>query len=295
MKDGFKGSRSLVIPESIVREMENDPFESRLHITDIGYYPMAYLHNRKRPNGTSCYVLIYCMEGEGAVKIGGDKYNLQRDQLIILPANIAHEYATSKTNPWTIYWIHFNGTFAEFYSKDFYTPTSIAPSEKSRIYDRLVIFEDIFTALGYGLNRDNIDYAISALYYFLGSIKFLNVYREVSCKQDSKKNIIDKALLYIRENIEKTIALKDIAQYVGYSGSYFLTFFKRQMNDTPVNYIIQMKMQEACKMLDLTDMKVNQIGYKIGFKDPYYFTRQFTKEIGVSPSKYRKIKRGEAK
>ena len=291
MKDGFKGSRSLVIPELLVREMENDPFESRLHITDIGYYPMASLHNRKRLQGTSQYVLIYCMEGKGWVKIGGTKYDIHSNQLIVLPANIAHEYAASKRNPWTIYWIHFKGTLAEFYSKDFYTPISIAPSEKSRIYDRLLIFEDIFTALGYGLNKDNVDYAISALYYFLGSIKFLSVYREVSCKQDTKKNIIDKSILYIKENIEKKISLKDIAEYVGYSESYFLTFFKRKMNDTPMNYIIQLKMQEACRMLDLTDMKVNQICYKIGLKDPYYFTRQFTKEIGLSPSKYRKLKR----
>lgn len=293
MKDGFKGSRAIVIPDAIVLEMNNDLFTSRLHITDIGYFPVAALHKRKRVYGAPQHVLIYCTEGKGWVKIRDQKYNIEKNQFIILPANISHEYGASQSRPWTIYWIHFNGALAEFYAKDFSTPTSIIPSEESRIYDRLLIFEDIFTALGRGLTKDNINFATSALYYFLGSIKYINIFRGVADKHSQEKNIVDKALMYIQENIERNISLNELCEYVGYSVSHFTTLFKTHTNNTPVNYIIQIKMQEACKMLDLTDMKINQICYKIGIVDPYYFTRIFTKTIGITPSVYRKTKRGE--
>ena len=42
-KDGFNGERALVLPLSVVQEMEKDALSSVLHITDIGYYPKALL------------------------------------------------------------------------------------------------------------------------------------------------------------------------------------------------------------------------------------------------------------
>ena len=50
-------------------------------------------------------------------------------------------------------------------------------------------------------------------------------------------------------------------------------------------------MQKACQYLLLTDLRVNEIGEKLGIEDPYYFTRLFTKKMGVSPTQYRKINR----
>lgn len=48
-------------------------------------------------------------------------------------------------------------------------------------------------------------------------------------------------------------------------------------------------MERACKLLVNTDMKINHISFKLGFNDPYYFSRIFTKTVGMSPRKYRKI------
>lgn len=45
LKDGFSGERALVLPQSVVQEMEKDALSSILHITDIGYYPKALHHS----------------------------------------------------------------------------------------------------------------------------------------------------------------------------------------------------------------------------------------------------------
>ena len=48
IKDGFKGERAIVLPAFLIEELKQDPLGSELYITDIGYYPHAYFHYRKR-------------------------------------------------------------------------------------------------------------------------------------------------------------------------------------------------------------------------------------------------------
>jgi len=48
LKEGFKGQRAIVLPETIVNTMEHNPLTSPLYITDIGYYPNAESHFRER-------------------------------------------------------------------------------------------------------------------------------------------------------------------------------------------------------------------------------------------------------
>ena len=73
LKDGFRGERAIILPKMIVEQMENDPLSAALHVTDMGYYPRAAHHYRKRPEGISQYVLIYCTDGAGWCKVNGIK------------------------------------------------------------------------------------------------------------------------------------------------------------------------------------------------------------------------------
>jgi AraC-like DNA-binding protein len=52
-----------------------------------------------------------------------------------------------------------------------------------------------------------------------------------------------------------------------------------------------MKMQKASQQLDFTDKSVKDVAMSLGFDDPYYFSRRFSKIIGLSPTKYRAIKK----
>ena len=67
--------------------------------------------------------------------------------------------------------------------------------------------------------------------------------------------------------------------------------FKKQTGHSPLTYFNLLKMQQACLLLDTTDMKINQICYKIGIEDTYYFSRLFSKIMGMSPREYRKIEK----
>ena len=65
LKDGFKGEQCIVLPKAITNIIERDPVASSLYITDIGYYPKARHHYRKRTVPIEEYVFIYCVDGKG--------------------------------------------------------------------------------------------------------------------------------------------------------------------------------------------------------------------------------------
>ena len=117
-----------------------------------------------------------------------------------------------------------------------------------------------------------------------------NEYKNYDSTED--ENISELAIHYMKENMEKHLSLQDIADQIGYSPSHFSMLFKKKTGHGPVTYFNLLKIQHACFLLDTTDMKINQICYKIGIEDTYYFSRLFSKIMGMSPREYRKSKKG---
>lgn len=179
-KDGFSGERALVLPASIIHTMENNPLANALHITDIGYYPRAEHHFRKRETPISQYVFIYCVEGRGWFSVNDERYEIKSNQCFILPANVPHSYGADDTDPWTIYWIHFKGDLAEYYALRLLTPIDIKPTIYSRINGRLNLFEEIYHTLELGYSKENLLYSCSAFHHFLGTICYLQEYRNAT-------------------------------------------------------------------------------------------------------------------
>lgn len=294
LKNGFTGERALVLPRMIVDKLEEDPLTSMLHITDIGYYPKAKHHFRERKEPINQYVFIYCIDGAGWYRIGEQEYTVSANQYFILPAGVPHAYASNKSSPWAIYWIHFKGILAPFYAQEASRPMDIQPESHSRISTRINLFEEIFNTLKNGYSNENLRYAFSMFHFYLGTLRYIQQFRNAATHNDSTEdeNISELAIHYMKENMEKHLSLQDIADQIGYSPSHFSMLFKKKTGHGPVTYFNLLKIQHACFLLDTTDMKINQICYKIGIEDTYYFSRLFSKIMGMSPREYRKSKKG---
>lgn len=296
-KDGFLGERSVVLPTSIVEMEENDPLVSSLFITDIGYYPMAEHHHRIRTEGINQYVLIYCRDGNGWYSLRGKTYQVASNQYFILPAGIPHEYGATEGERWTIYWVHFRGEHADIYAEGADKPQDVRVALNSNINNRNNIFEEILSTLHDGEGIEDLRYASSLLHYYLASLRYLRQYRNtaryntdnsnLSFSNNKNKEVVDAAIHFMKENIERRITLQDILDYVGYSSTHFSTLFKKQAGDSPLAYFNRLKIEQACHMLQTTNLHINQICYKVGIEDSLYFSRLFSKMMGMSPSDYR--------
>jgi YesN/AraC family two-component response regulator len=53
-----------------------------------------------------------------------------------------------------------------------------------------------------------------------------------------------------------------------------------------------LRIRYACRLLDTTTLTVREVGYRVGYEDPYYFSRMFRKLMGLSPRQYRKLRKG---
>lgn len=295
IKSGFIGERAVVLPAPVIDEYKVTELGALLHVTDIGFYPKASYHFRKRSKEeASQFVLIYCTEGEGWFELNEQQQAVKANQVLILPKGCAHSYGCKSTHPWTIYWIHFDGAQAEFFAEGFDKPLQIEPEKNSRIEERLKLFEEIFSTLKNGYSKSNLEFSSSTLIYFLGSLKYLSAYRAGNLSEQTSKDrdVAEEAIHFMRENIHKRLKLKEIAEYVGFSTSYFSALFQQKTGYSPLHYFIHLKIQESCHFLDFSELRVNQISLLMGMEDPFYFSRLFTKTMGESPSEYRRKKKG---
>lgn len=286
IKDGFKGERCTVLPQTVIRTIEEDPVASSVFITDIGYYPKAKYHYRKREKALEEYVFIYCVDGRGWYSVSGRKFVVSKDQYFILPAGMVHEYGSDDSDPWTIYWIHFRGSLARFYAEDNLAPLDVKPNKESRINNRISLFEEVFHTLNRSYAIENLRYAMATFQHYLASLRYLQQYRDAVVNPDAK-DTVNMAMHYFEENIERHVTLKGVSEFVGISPSRLSALFKQKIGYSPLNYFILLKIKKACEILDATEMKINQVSLKLGFEDPYYFSRQFSNVMGMSPKAYR--------
>lgn len=104
----------------------------------------------------------------------------------------------------------------------------------------------------------------------------------------SNLNKLNKLLVYIEENYEQSLTVKDLAHTFNTSCSSLQHLFKKSTGRTLLEYIISLRIYKAEQLLRTTDMSVTEIALSVGIEDVNYFSRLYKKHKGISPSSYRK-------
>ena len=126
---------------------------------------------------------------------------------------------------------------------------------------------------------------------------WLIFYENVKLSDKEKMQTVDEAaqkrvqlmMQYIHENYKHGLSLNEIASHIGVSKSTALHLFQRFLHTTPVNYLIEYRLQAASRLLKNTNKKVKTIAYESGFHNVDYFCRLFKNRYHVTPSEYRCI------
>lgn len=104
-----------------------------------------------------------------------------------------------------------------------------------------------------------------------------------------QRHLLTQAIEFIDEHYpDETISLDRVARKVNISPNYFSAMFSQEVGQTFVEYLTNKRIDEAKRMLRLTDKRSNEIAFTVGYKDPHYFSFVFKKVSGCTPSEYRR-------
>ena len=133
-------------------------------------------------------------------------------------------------------------------------------------------------------NKRNYYLALSLLYEILSIITLPKTPNSINTPSDN----IELATQYITEHLtDDNLNTAKLAELCCISEKYFRTLFKRRYNVTPTQYIINLRLNTATKLLHIGGFTIAEIASMVGISDVYYFSKLFKKHFGVSPSKFR--------
>lgn len=99
---------------------------------------------------------------------------------------------------------------------------------------------------------------------------------------------IQKAIRYIQQNTNQHLTVGDVADYVGFSKSYFSAYFKKTLGFSVSAFILRCKLEEGKELLQYTDKPISTISEFLCFSSQSHFHTTFKKQFGMTPSEYRK-------
>jgi len=290
-RDGFSGQIQHVIPDRILGHSARHILVSGLYPTDVGWYPQAQHHFRRRETGAAQHILILCIRGNGWYEMGGARRALHRNQALLIPAGLPHTYGASEREAWSIHWLHFLGDDAPYFFTLLRKDNPVVPVAPALVPKLEALFADAANALAGGFTQQAIICAAQAMRHLLGLLFFSNRAFHPRTKAPSAETM-ESALLLMRERVDALVTVAELARCTRLSGTHFSRLFRQHTGFAPMEYFIHLKMQRACRFLTLTPLSVKEIAARIGYDDPYYFSRVFRRVMGTPPAAYRQAKLG---
>lgn len=292
---GTRSEREDKMEESYVLHLQKQYQKfSDFYLCYCGHARCEPLHSygpAVRPN----YLLHYILDGRGIYQVEGREYSLGRGDGFLIEPNKQTFYQASQEDPWTYLWVGIDGANCErcLRSIGLGGPRLVFHCE-----DDGQLLELVEAMLTYNKPDNEADFMLqSLLCRFFGSLA-RSVSRDVEkqlSKTERENLYVHQALEYIRNNYANGITVGDVANYVVLNRSYLFTLFQRVLGISPRDYLAQFRLTRAKEQLTLTEASVANIAMSCGYQDPQVFSKAFKQQFGVTPLKYRRQDREQAR
>ena len=259
---------------------EGDSYPTRGH-ADGYYFDLA--KGRILPE----YQLLYIVEGEGVFhsRTVPEARLSECDFFLLFPGEW-HSYHPTGPRGWKKYWIGFRGNnMDDRVRAGFLSPTK-------PIYH--VGFSDSIVRLYHQAYDQAIEEAAYSQQVMAGIVNLLiglmyskERNMELKNRNQSHVDLINRARLRIREELESSLTIQQVAEDLGMSYSNFRKLFKEHTGLSPATYQQDLRLQRAKEMLTTTDMSIKEIAYRLNFESPDYFSSKFKIKTGRKPSDLR--------
>lgn len=239
-----------------------------------------------RPRGRIDYQLLYVASGQAHFWFQGKEKIVPAGHMVIYYPKETQNYVYYGKDQTEVYWVHFTGNNVKNILRRngitdnthiIYSGTSL---EYSRIFKQMIL----------ELQQCQTDYE-EMLSMLLQQI-FIALHRQMTKERKIKNEYLETemelATQYFNANYNTAISVEDYATSRGMSISWFIRSFKQYTGSTPMQYIVSLRITNAQVLLETTSYNIKEIGLIVGYDNPLYFSRIFSKQKGVSPKEYRK-------
>ena len=239
-----------------------------------------------RPRGRVDWQLVYVSAGEGHFILGGKHVTVPAGNMVLYqPKQEQRYYFLGKDH--SQYWfVHFTGRQVKNILKKSRIPLDGYIIRTGLSYE----YEDLFRRMRDELTECAWGYE-EVLTCLLREL-FITMSRRI---RESTPRIagflqdeMDRAKEYFREHYNEDISIEQYAASRNMSTSWFNKSFRNIVGESPLRYILLLRIRNAQVLLETTDGTISEIARIVGYENPMYFSRLFRKEKGMSPLKYRK-------
>jgi AraC-like DNA-binding protein len=270
-----------------------------LTVTTIGYeeivpgdeYPThghadGYYFNLSRGRELNEYQLLYVTEGRGTFhSTTVPTTQLREGDLFLLFPGEWHSYNPAPSTGWKCYWIGFKGRNVDDRVRaGFLSPTK--PVYHVGFSDAIVrLYREAYdtavreSAYAQQVLAGLVNHIIGVMYSLERNIE-LN-------RNQAHVDMVNRARLQIREHLESSLTIQQVAEDLGVSYSNFRKLFKEYTGISPATYQQDLRLQRAKELLSTTNMSVKEIAYRLNFESPDYFSAKFKAKTGRRPSELR--------
>lgn len=275
----------LVQSDRILYTPSNFAKKGLTYLQEIGELQAQKTHICKRDNLVS-YLFFMVLCGSGTLKYNENTYHLKTGDCVFIDCHKSYSHETSE-DLWRLKWIHFDGTnmeniydkYVERGGQPFFHPEN--PSDFLRIWEQLY---DTASSADY-IRDMKINEGLNSLLTLL----MAESWRPDTVSVSSKKNTLFDIKKYLDMHYPDKITLDDLSERFFVNKFYLTRIFKEQFGITLNNYLLQIRITHAKRLLRFTDKTVETIGMECGMSTVHYFSRMFKKVEGISPSDYRRI------
>lgn len=246
------------------------------------------------PDCRDGFHLHVVMSGKGILNAGGQTVHPHFGQMFLLKDGETVSYTADQKDPWSYCWVTYGGSAARKISEDIGFTEGIYcldSMKEAKLFYELIyrMHEKPEMNSINDLRRRGVLMEFLALALEATETKARHEERK---KEYSIEQYIQQAIEFIHYNYQ-TITVMDVAEYVGFTRSYFWTIFKQQVGVSPQTYLMHYRLKKAEELLCTTDLPVQKISEKAGYSDPLHFSRAFKNVFGSSPIHYRNHKTEE--
>ena len=264
--------------------------EALIYQEDTGVFFYDQLHQHEEIQ------ISYIVEGRGTLIIGDSINDFKEDDIFVIGENIPHVFRTDRNYSSSSKMLTLFFTKNSF-GKDFFSLTDMSNVDdffkKSEYGMKVLSKKEKITLLFLKLGKQNKIQRISSLLKILNYIIFAKT-SPLSSFVNRKKYTEDEGrrmndvFEYAISSFDKVISLEEVAEKANMTKNAFCRYFKKRTNKTFFQFLIEIRIENACKMLHHNkDISISTISELSGFQDIANFNRKFKELKGISPSQFR--------